>query len=156
MSPNLVILLQNISLKVQLLEFCNVIRNLDFHMQEILIHAVTKETWQQESPHCKVSEQIKGMDTVFIKLSFLPNYFETDFLIWWGEREEDKWTEIDLGFLPFGGLLEARIASTYDQQFPLGRAFPPRFEQVWDLPRYHSSSLCLQRFPEKLGCDSVR
>lgn len=46
MSPNLVILLQNVSLKAQLLEFCNEIRNFDFHVKEKLTHAVTKETWQ--------------------------------------------------------------------------------------------------------------
>lgn len=46
MSLNLIILLQNVSLKAQLLEFCNEIRNFDFHVKEKLTHAVTKETWQ--------------------------------------------------------------------------------------------------------------
>lgn len=45
---------------------------------------------------------------------FSSYYFEDDFLIWWGERKEDKRTQMDLGFLPFGGSLETRIANAYD------------------------------------------
>lgn len=43
---DLVILLQNVSLKAQLLEFCSKIRNSDFHVKEKLTRAVTKATWQ--------------------------------------------------------------------------------------------------------------
>jgi len=45
-SPNLVILLQNVSLKAQLLEFCREIRNSDLHVKEKLTHSVSKGTWQ--------------------------------------------------------------------------------------------------------------
>lgn len=46
MSPNLIILLQNVSLKAQLLEICNEIRNFGFATKDKLTHAATKETWQ--------------------------------------------------------------------------------------------------------------
>lgn len=70
MSPNLIILLQNVSLKAQLLEICSEIRNFGFATKDELTHAATKEIWQEGEPHCKVSEQIEGMPTVFISLGF--------------------------------------------------------------------------------------
>jgi len=47
-------------------------------------------------------------------ISFLSYCFEASFLIWWGEREGDKWARIGFGILPLGSLLETGIANTYD------------------------------------------
>lgn len=46
MSPNLLILLQNVSLKAQLPEFYNEIRNFGFHTKKKRTHAVAKGIWQ--------------------------------------------------------------------------------------------------------------
>lgn len=46
MSPNLIILLQNVSLKAQLLEICHEMRNFGFATEGVLTHAATKEAGQ--------------------------------------------------------------------------------------------------------------